>query len=176
MALAVTAAVSAAVGLGIWAAGRHHTPEYDSGLFGAHGADAVDLKARLGSALFCLALVQAGLALWMYGRVPGVRPGALAVRRWHRVVGVVAFVLSVPIAYHCVVTYGVETTGTRVTLHSVSGCVLYGAFVAKVLAVRNRLLPRPLVPLAGLVLFCAIGLLWYTAALWALNGFEAPGL
>jgi len=176
MAFVLGAAVSVAVALAIWFVARHHTPDSNSGLFGAHYTQAVDLKARLGSALWCLALIQFGLALWMYGRLPGVQAAPRPVHTGHRVVGLIAFLLSVPIAYHCVVTYGVETTNARVAIHSVCGCVLYGAFVVKVLVVRSRALSGWLLPLAGSVLVCAIGLLWYTAALWALNGFNAPGL
>ena len=172
-ALVVGAAVAVAVV--IWVIGRHHSPQYGTGLFGAHGADAVDLKARLGSALFGLALVQVLLALWMYHRLPGLPAAPRTVRTGHRALGWAAFLLSLPITYHCVSTYGVETTSTRVFVHSVAGCALYGAFVAKVLVVRSRRLPGWMLPVAGSVLACAIGLLWYSGALWALNGFEAPG-
>ncbi|MEU9062214.1 DUF6529 family protein [Streptomyces sp. NPDC048430] len=58
-------------GGGIYLLGAHHTPNYDNGLFGEHGAAAVDLKAQLSTALLGLTLIQPGLALWMYGRVPG---------------------------------------------------------------------------------------------------------
>ncbi|MFE1950894.1 DUF6529 family protein [Streptomyces sp. NPDC059524] len=171
VAVALGAVLPVAVGVAIWLTGRHHSPEYTTSLFGAHGADAVTLKARLGSALFGLAVVQVLLALWMYGRA---RPGR--VRPAHRAVGWLAFLLSVPIAFHCVRTYGVETSSARVFLHSVAGCALYGAFVAKVLVVRSRRLPGWTLPVAGGALFAAIGLLWYSAALWALNGFTVPGL
>jgi hypothetical protein len=33
-----------------------------------------------------------------------------------------------------------------------------------------------MLPVTGSILFCAIGVLWYTGALWALNEFTAPGL
>ncbi|MEV0977800.1 DUF6529 family protein [Streptomyces sp. NPDC049915] len=174
--MALGAAVPVCVAVAVWVIGRHHTPQYTTGLFGAHGAAAVTLKARLGSALFGLALVQLLLALWMYGRLPGLEAAPRRVRTSHRIVGWVAFLLSVPIAYHCVRTYGVETTTTRVFLHSVAGCALYGAFVAKILVVRSRSLPGWLLPAAGSLLFGVIGLAWYSAALWALNGFAAPGL
>ncbi|MFF0435457.1 DUF6529 family protein [Streptomyces sp. NPDC004327] len=175
-ALALGAVLPVAVAVAIWVTGRHHTPQYTAGLFGAHGADAVMLKARLGSALFGLAIVQLLLALWMYGRLPGVTAATRGVRIAHRAVGWAAFLLSVPIAFHCVRAYGVETSSARTLLHSVAGCALYGAFVAKVLVVRSRHLPGWLLPAAGSALFCAIGVLWYSAALWALNGFAVPGL
>lgn len=170
------AALSLATAVAIWVTGQHHTPEYTTSLFGAQGAEAVTLKARLGTALFGLAVVQLLLALWIYGRLPGLTAASRSGRIAHRVTGWVAFLLSVPIAFHCVTTYGTETTSTRVFLHSVAGCVLYGAFVAKVLVVRSRRLPGWMLPAAGGTLFGAIGVLWYSAALWALNGSAVPGL
>ncbi|MFF6994371.1 DUF6529 family protein [Streptomyces sp. NPDC008313] len=167
--------VPAAVGVGIYLFGTHHTPGYGNGLFGEHGTAAVDLKARLGTALLCLALVQLGLALWMYGRVPRSRPAPRPVRRGHRVLGFLALLLSLPIAWHCLTTYGIETTSPRVAVHSFAGCALYGAFAAKVIVVRSRRLPGLLLPVVGALLVTGVALLWYTAALWALNGDSVPG-
>ncbi|MFI6121995.1 DUF6529 family protein [Streptomyces sp. NPDC051064] len=79
-----------AAGVGIYLLGTHHTPNYDNGLFGEHGAAAVDLKARPSTALLGLTLIQPGLALWMYGRVPGARSAAGAVGE-HRLPGVRRF-------------------------------------------------------------------------------------
>jgi hypothetical protein len=59
-------------------------------------------------------------------------------------------------------------------VHSITGCVLYGAFVAKVLVVRSRRLPGWALPVAGGALVTAIALVWYTAALWFFAG-SAPG-
>jgi hypothetical protein len=156
--------------------GRVHTPDYTGGLFGERGTDAQELKARLGSALMGLALVQLVLALWMYGHLPGLRAAPRGVHRAHRIGGLVAFLLSLPIAYHCITAYGVQLTDTRVAVHSLTGCALYGAFVAKVIVVRHRRLPGWALPVAGGALLCAIALLWYTAAFWYLNGLHAPGL
>ncbi|MER5881780.1 DUF6529 family protein [Streptomyces sp. NPDC001910] len=58
---------------------------------------------------------------------------------------------------------------------AITGCVLYGAFAAKVVVVRSRRLPGWMLPAVGGLLFCSIALLWYTAALWQLNGFHTPG-
>ncbi|WSV73662.1 DUF6529 family protein [Streptomyces anulatus] len=80
------------------------------------------------------------------------------------------------IAYHCLETYGIETTSPRVAIHSFAGCALYGAFVAKVIVVRSRRLPGWLLPAVGALLVLGVALLWYTAALWALNGNSVPGL
>ncbi|WBB59079.1 DUF6529 family protein [Streptomyces sp. WMMC500] len=172
----VGAALPVATAVVIWLVAEHHTPVYTTSLFGETGEAAVTLKARLGTALFGLAVVQVLLALWMYGLLPALSAGSRPVRLTHRVLGWGAFLLSVPIAIHCIRTYGVETTSTRVHLHSVMGCALYGAFVAKVLVVRSRRLPGWMLPAAGSALFVAIGVMWYSGALWVLNDFTVPGL
>ncbi|GAA0654491.1 DUF6529 family protein [Kitasatospora atroaurantiaca] len=165
-----------AITLALYWYGRAHTPDYARGLFGQYGKDAQRLKAQLGTALLGLALIQLLLALWMYGRLPATGPAPRPVRTTHRIGGLVTFLVSLPIAQHCITAYGVQLTDTRVALHSVTGCFLYGAFAAKVIVVRHRRLPGWALPVAGGVLVCAIALLWYTAALWFLNGYQAPGL
>ncbi|MFD7642712.1 DUF6529 family protein [Kitasatospora sp. NPDC059795] len=167
--LAVLAPFAVVAGL-LWF-GRVHTPDPGRSLFGASGVDALRLKSQLGSALFGLALVQVLLALWMY------RAGHLVrrVRLSHRLGGAAAFVLSLPVAQHCLLAYGVRFTDARVAVHAVAGCFLYGAFAAKVLLVRHGRLPGWALPVAGGALFCAIGLLWWTAALWFLNDYSTPG-
>ncbi|WP_257137952.1 DUF6529 family protein [Streptomyces sp. b84] len=155
--------------------GTQYTPNYDNGLFGAHGTAVVDLKARLSTVLLSLALIQLGLALWMYGRVPGARSAPQSVRLGHRVLGFLAFLFSLPIAYHCLIAYGIETSSPRVAIRSFTGCALYGAFAAKITIVRSRRLPGWLLPGAGGLLVLGVTLLWYTAALWALNGDSVPG-
>lgn len=173
IALGILLPFAAAVGVYEWA--DHVTPDYNAGLFGVHGLDTYDLKARLGTALLALALVQLALALWMYGRIPGARRAPRPVRTTHRVIGLAAFLLSLPIAYHCITAYGFERTDTRVLVHGSMGCALYGAFVAKVVVVRSKRLPGWALPVAGGTLVCGIALMWYTAALWVLNGDMVPG-
>ncbi|MEW1860252.1 MULTISPECIES: DUF6529 family protein [unclassified Streptomyces] len=173
--LALGVLVPIAVGFGIYAFGKEHTPDYNSGIYGQHGTDAVDLKARLGSALLCLVLIQYGLALWMFGRIPGVRAAPHPVRTGHRVLGYFLFLFSLPIAFHCLVTYGIETSSPRVAIHSFTGCAFYGAFVAKVIVVRSKRLPGFLLPVMGSLLLVGVALLWYTAPLWVLNGYSVPG-
>ncbi|MEV4558559.1 DUF6529 family protein [Kitasatospora sp. NPDC049285] len=168
--LALLAPVAIALGL-LWF-GRVHVPDPARGLFGETGPDAYRLKSQLGCALFGLALIQVLLALWMYHG----RRAVARVRTAHRVGGGLAFLVSLPIAQHCLLAYGVQFTDFRVGLHSLAGCFLYGAFAAKVLLVRHGGLPRWVLPVAGGALFCAIGVLWYTGALWFLNGYSAPGL
>ncbi len=170
--------------LGCIAAGRgrggdvrvrpHAHADYTSGLLGQHGVGVIDLKARLGSALMALALVQLLLGLWMYRRLPGAGAAPHRVHPAHRLIGLLAFLLSLPIAYQWLHRLGVEFTSSRVAVHSITGCVLYGAYVAKVLVVRSRRLPGWALPVVGGTLVVAIALLSYTAALWFFTG-SAPG-
>ncbi len=93
----------------------------------------------------------------------------------HRVIGFGLFALTVPIAVHCLLAYGVQLTSLRVAVHSIAGCFFCGAFVAKVLLVQSRRLPGWALPVAG-PLAVVVGVLWYTSALWYYNGFQLPGL
>ena len=64
----------------------------------------------------------------------------------------------------------------RVAVHSLAGCFLYGAFVAKVLLVHTRRLPGWVLPLMGGILAVTVAVLWYTSALWYYNGYQLPHL
>ncbi|MFJ2030644.1 DUF6529 family protein [Streptosporangium sp. NPDC087985] len=166
--LTAAAALALAVTVALYAFGRIHAPDYASSLFGLRGNDANLLKAQVGTALLGLALYQLILALWMYRRLPGAGAAPRPVPLAHRIGGAVLFALSLPIAYHCITAYGVQTHSTRVALHSLAGCFFYGAFAAKVLLVRSRRLPAWALPLAGGTLFTLIAILWSSAALWQL--------
>ncbi|MCO6008256.1 DUF6529 family protein [Actinoallomurus purpureus] len=166
--LTAAAGLALVVAGALYAFGRIHTPNYDSSLFGRRGNDANILKAELGTALLCLALFQLILALWMYRRLPGAGAAPRQVPLTHRIGGAVLFVLSLPIAYHCITAYGVQTYSARVALHSIAGGFFYGAFAAKVLLVRSRRLPGWALPLAGGTLFSLIVILWLSGALWQL--------
>jgi hypothetical protein len=95
--------------------------------------------AWLATGVLAFAAVQLGLALWMYGRLPRVGPSGGRVATLHRLLGVGAILLTLPIAYHCILAYGVQTQiDTRVEVHSLAGCFLYGAIAAKILIVRTK--------------------------------------
>jgi Family of unknown function (DUF6529) len=155
--------------------GAEHSPNYTFGLFGSSGTGAISLKSRISTGILALALVQLLLALWMYGRVPGVGAAPSQVGRLHRATGIVLFLATLPVAVHCMVAYGVQTTSARVTVHSLAGCFFYGAFLSKILVVRSRQLPGWVLPTAGGVLVAVIAVLWYSSALWFFNGYQLPG-
>lgn len=144
------------------------------GLFGETSyTGVIRLKSLLATVALGLAVVQVGLALWMYGKLPAGRaPRRVAIT--HRIIGVVAFLVTLPVGLHCAMAYGVQVSQPRVLVHSIAGCFLYGAFLAKVLLVHSRRLPGWALPVAGGILAVLIAVLWYTSALWYYNGFSLP--
>nr|WP_134007508.1 DUF6529 family protein [Streptomyces sp. 846.5] len=90
-------------------------------------------------------------------------------------VGLVLFAATVPVAVHCILAYGVQLGSPRVAIHAVAGCFFYGAFAAKVLLVHSRRLPGWALPVTGGLLLVSVGALWYTGALWYLDGYRLPG-
>ena len=84
------------------------------------------------------------------------------------------FLLSLPVAVHCMFAYGVQLFDPRVAVHSLAGCLFYGAFAAKVLIVRSRRLPGWALPLAGGLLVTLIVVMWYSSALWYFDGARLP--
>src|SRR5512138_2613487 len=126
------------VAVGLYAFGTQHSPDYTTSLFGKSGPDTLQLKSWLATGVLAFAAVQLGFALWMYGRLPWVRVAPPAVGAVHRAIGTAAILLTIPIAYHCAFAYGVQTKlDTRIAIHSIAGCFLYGAFAAKVVLVHS---------------------------------------
>jgi hypothetical protein len=164
--------LSAGVAVALYLAGRLHQPDYSLSLFGQ--ANTIGLKSLLATVALGLAVVQVLLALWMYRKLPLAGNPPRPVRPTHRIVGFGLFALTLPVAVHCLIAYGVHLTSLRVAVHSLAGCFFYGAFVAKVLLVQTRRLPRLALPLAGGMLAVVFGVMWYTAALWYYNGYSLP--
>ncbi len=173
--LSLIGLLAVGVAVALYAAGRLHTPDYGFSLFGRVGLDAIALKSVLASVALGLAAVQVLLALWIYRKLPLAGSAPRPVRPAHRVIGVALFAITVPIAVHCLIAYGVQLTSLRVAVHSLAGCFFYGAFVAKVLLVQSRRLPAWVLPVAGGALAVFVGMLWYTSALWYYNGLRLPG-
>jgi Family of unknown function (DUF6529) len=162
---------------GLYAFGTQHTPDYGTSLFGQTATDTLPLKSWLATALLALAAAQLTLALWIYGRLPGVISGGRSVNTTHRAIGALAILVTLPIAYHCAFAYGVQThIDTRIAVHSIAGCFLYGAIAAKLLIVRLDPLARWILPLAGGTVVTLVAVLWYTSALWYFNGYSLPAL
>lgn len=164
--------LSVGVAVTLYVAGRVRTPNYYFTLFGS--ANPIGLKSMLATIALGLAVVQVLLALWIYRKLPFAGAPRKPIPITHRVVGFVLFAVTIPIAVHCMIAYGVQLGTPRQAVHSIAGCFFYGAFVAKVLLVQTRRLPGWVLPVAGGMLAIVIGVLWYTSALYYYNGFQLP--
>jgi hypothetical protein len=165
--LAVTAtllvAAAAALTIGVYA--KVHRPALRP-LFLIGFSGMLQLKTWFATVALLLVVVQVTTALWMWGRLPGAGPvpGWLpAVHRWS---GSVAFVITVPVALHCVWSLGLVTTTPRVLVHGLLGCGFYGAYAAKMLGLRLRGLPGWALPVLGGTVFALFISIWATSALW----------
>jgi hypothetical protein len=168
----VLAVLLAAIVTGVLViAGRVHQPDYAASIFGQTGTGALAVKSWLASITLVLAAGQVLLALWLYRKLPGLPAPGRRVARAHRLTGITLIAVTLPVAVHCLIAYGVELTSFRVAVHSLAGCFLYGVFAAKVLLVRSRRLPGWVLPAAGGTLAAVVAVLWYTAALWYFHGF-----
>jgi hypothetical protein len=133
------------------------------------------MKVWLATFAVFFALVQLGSALWLYGKLPlGAAPSWLG--SLHRISGRLAFLLSLPVAYHCLYQLAFQDTSARVLIHSLLGCLFYGAFAVKVVVVRSHSLPGIALPLAGGAVFALLIGVWLTSGLWFIsnNGFPSP--
>ena len=126
----------------------------------------LQMKAWLTTAAALLLIVQLTTALWMWGRLPGAGQAPSWSTGVHRWSGSIAFVLTLPVAFHCLWSLGFATTNARVVVHGVAGCAFYGAYAAKMLSLRVRGLPGWTLPVLGASVLSSLVLLWLTGALW----------
>jgi hypothetical protein len=170
--LAGTLGALVALTLGIY--GNVHDPASDL-LITLGFKDTITMKVWLASASVLFALFQLFSALWMYGRLP-LRGAPAWIGSAHRISGRLAFLASLPVAYHCLYQLAFQDTTTRVLLHSVLGCLFYGAFATKVVVVRSHNLPGIALPVAGGLVFSVLVGVWLTSGLWFIseNGWPSP--
>jgi hypothetical protein len=124
------------------------------------------VKVWLASLVFVLALVQLLSALAMWGRLPGVAHAPAWVGPLHRWSGRLAFLVSVPVAIHCLYAIGFATYEPRVLIHSLLGCFFYGVFTVKMLVLSRKGMPGWSLPVFGGLVFTALVGLWFTSSLW----------
>jgi hypothetical protein len=161
-----------AVAVGTYA-GLHEPARRPFATLGFSGM--LQMKAWLTTAAVVLLLVQLTTALWMWGRLPGVRgraPGwASLLHRWS---GAVAFTLTLPVALHCLWALGLATDSPRALVHGLSACLFYGAYAAKMLGLRVRGLPGWSLPVLGGTVLTALVVVWLTSALWFFTRSGVP--
>src|SRR5437763_13107678 len=141
----------------------HHAPR-SKGYFRLFFSDPIHLKAGFATAAAVLACFQLFTAAWIFRKLPWRKPTWVnPVHRWS---GRLAFAFTLPVAYHCIFKLGFRDPSTRVLAHSLLGCAVYGAFAAKVTILRLHRFPKPVLPLAGGLLFATLIAVWYTSAFW----------
>ena len=125
---------------------------------------------------FALVAVQVFTSLRMWDRVtvPRVMPAWFpALHRWS---GTAAFLLTLPVAFHCLWALGFQDTTTRQLVHSVLGCAFYGAFTTKMLALRADRIPSWSLPILGGLLAAVLTGIWLTSSLWFFINIGFPGV
>lgn len=152
-----------AVALGVY--GNEHDPTLERP-YSLVFTSTLQLKVWFATAAVALACVQILLAMRIYGKVHVPRNAPAWLADAHRLVGILAFALTLPVAYQCLWGLGFQSANTRVLVHSLLGCAFYGAFTVKVLAVRIHGLPSRMLPIVGGLVFTALVGVWLTSSVW----------
>ena len=171
--LLLAAGLGAAVAVALGVYGSVHDPSQEL-VFTLFLSSTIAMKVWLGTVAVALAFVQVLSALWVYGKLPGRVPAWAGTA--HRISGRLAFIASLPVAYHCLWSLGFQDTDTRVLAHSLLGCAVYGAFAAKVTIVRSKGLPGIALPVAGGIMFAVLIGAWLTSAYWFIDTRGWPDL
>jgi Family of unknown function (DUF6529) len=171
--LLAAAALGAAVAVALGVYGRVHDPSQKL-VFTLFFSSTISMKVWLASVVLAFAVAQVLSALWVYGKLPGRAPAWAGTA--HRISGRLAFIISLPVAYHCLWSLGFQHTDTRVLFHSLLGCAFYGAFAAKVTIVRSKGLPGLALPVAGGVTFVILVGVWLTSAYWLIDNSGWPDI
>ena len=130
-------------------------------------ASTIAAKAWFATAAIVLAIVQVSTGARIFGKLQRVVPiGRPHVNRIHRWSGRLAFVCTLPVAFHCIFLLGFQSVNARVLAHSILGSFVYGVFGVKVFFVRDRDHPRWTLPLVGGTLFSVLAAIWATSAYW----------
>lgn len=173
--LLAAAAIGAAVSVGLGVYAKVHDPTNEQiAHFGF--PTVLSMKAWLTTGVAVLAVAQAVSAAWMWGRLPGAGAAPRWVAHAHRWTGTAAFLLMLPVAYHCLWSLGWRDTDTRVVVHGLLGCAFFGALTTKLLALRINGLPGWALPVLGGGLVAILTGIWLTSSLWFFTNVGFPGL
>ena len=171
----IAVAAGAAVSVAIGTYGRAHTPT-GQGII-AFGFPAVlPMKAWFTTAAGVLVIGQIMSALWLYQRLPRVGSPPAWVGPVHRWSGTAAFVLTLPVAYHCLWALGFQDGSTRVLVHSLLGCAFYGVFTTKMLVLHSKRVPAWALPWTGAAFVTVFVAIWMTSSLWFFQNVGFPGV
>jgi ABC-type uncharacterized transport system permease subunit len=171
----VAALMGAVVALSLGVYGNVHDPT-GRALFTLFFTSTLNLKAWFATVAATFGLFQLFSALRMFGKIKLPRTMPEWWGNAHRLSGTAAFLFSLPVAYHCLWSLGFQDLDARRLVHSVVGCLFYGAFAAKIVIVRSKNLPGWALPLAGGVLFTALMVVWLTSSFWFFRNFGFPAI
>ena len=164
--LLLAAAIGAAVAIALGVYGNVHDPSQEL-VFTLFFSSTISMKVWFATLAVAFAVVQVTTALWMYGKLRVEAPDWVG--SVHRISGRLAFLSTLPVAYHCLWSLGFQDTDGRVLAHSLLGCAFYGAFAAKVTIVRSKGLPGIALPLAGGLVFAVLIAAWFTSGFWFID-------
>jgi hypothetical protein len=167
--LVVPSLVGCLVALALGLYGRLHSPTgiaLDIAGFSSPGS----VKTWLATIATLFALIQLGSALVMYGKVPRVTAPSW-IGDLHSWSGRIAFIVTVPVAVHCLYALGFQSYSTRVVIHSVLGCLFFGAFTVKMLVLPKRGVPGWVLPVVGALVFTILVAIWFSSAFWFFTTF-----
>jgi hypothetical protein len=165
-------AMGAVVALALGLYSRAHDPQSDLAITLGF-ADTITMKVWLSTVAILFALFQIFSALWLYGRLPiANRPSWLM--HAHRISGRLAFLFSLPVAYHCLYQLAFQDTTTRVLAHSLLGCLFYGAFATKVTIIHMPGRAGVWLPVIGGTVFALLVATWVTSGLWYISTSGIP--
>jgi hypothetical protein len=117
--LLLAGGIGAAIALSLGIYGNAHDPATDLSITLGF-ADTITMRVWMASIAVLFAIVQLASALWLYGRLP--LPDAPPwLGSLHRISGRLAFLASLPVAYHCLYQLAFQDTDTRVLVHSLLG-------------------------------------------------------
>jgi hypothetical protein len=171
------ALVGAATSLAIGLYASEHDPTGKSILGdGLFFTATLNMKAWLATVAAILALFQLYSALRFYEKISFPRELPAWFVTGHHVSGTLAFLLTLPVAYHCVwaLGYNIDGPDNRVVAHGLLGCFFYGAFTSKMLFLRVKELPGLILPVVGGLTFTALIGIWLTSGLWFFDNFGFP--
>jgi len=167
--LVVPALVGCLVALTLGLYGRLHPPTGVAVDIVGFSSPAT-VKAWLATVAVLFALVQVGSSLVMYGKVRWITAPSW-IGGLHRWSGRIAFIVTVLVAVHCLYALGFESFNARVLLHSIAGCLFFGTFTVKMLALTRRGLPGWVLPVLGGLAFALLVVIWFTSAFWFFSIF-----
>ena len=158
---------------GVYASVHDPTGETTIALF---FSNTVSMKIWFTTLALVFAVLQVLTALRLYGKIKIPKTFPTWLGDVHRIFGTLAFLFTLPVAFHCLWSFGFESTSTQTRryVHSLAGCLFYGAFASKVLAVRTKRLPNWVLPVIGGITFTLLVVLWTTSSLWFFQNRNFP--